>query len=592
MNVYRTHLCNELRVAHVGSDVVLSGWVYRKRDHGGILFIDLRDFYGVTQLVFNESTDSELFRSADSIGLESVVTAEGTVVARTEDTINPSMETGHVEVKVHTLTVISAAEPLPLHVPTSYSYPEDSRLRNRFLDLRCNKVKSNILLRAMVVSELRRAMENLGFVEVHTPILTASSPEGARDYLVPSRVHSGKFYALPQAPQIFKQLLMAGGFDKYFQVAPCFRDEDSRADRSPGEFYQLDIEMSFVTQSEIFATIEPVLHNLFVKFAGNRKVSPMGFPQITYRDAMMRYGSDKPDLRNPIIISDVTEVFRSSEFRTFREGVASGEVVRAIPAPGTSEHPRSFFDDKIQQAKNFGARGLGYVTYGADGLAKGPIAKFMSENELASIRSTAEVGAGDSVFFMSDKVDRAAEFAGKIRDLLGSELDLTEKDTFRFCWVVDFPYFKLENGRLDFFHNPFSMPQGGMDALTGSDPSDIVAYQYDIVCNGIEISSGAIRNHKLDVMYKAFSMVGYNEEDVNSKFGALVRAFRFGVPPHGGLAPGIDRMVMLLADAPNIREVICFPLNQTGEDLLMGAPSEVSPQHLAELSIDSKTKPR
>ncbi|AGZ78603.1 aspartyl-tRNA synthetase [Anaplasma marginale str. Dawn] len=585
MNIYRTHVCNELGVAHVGNEVALSGWVYRKRDHGGLLFVDLRDFYGITQLIFNESENPELFNRMATIGLESVITVRGIVAERSEDNVNASIETGRVEVKVSTLTVVSEAAPLPLHVPTSFSYPEDIRLQHRFLDLRCDKVKNSILLRSMVVSELRRAMEALGFIEVHTPILTSSSPEGARDYIVPSRTHAGKFYALPQAPQIFKQLLMVGGFDKYFQIAPCFRDEDSRADRSPGEFYQLDMEMSFVTQEDVFAAIEPVLYGLFAKFAGADKKVDRQFPRITYRDSMIRYGSDKPDLRNPIVISDVTEIFRNSGFRTFQAGVEAGEVVRAIPAPNTSGKPRSFFDDKIERAKEFGARGLGYVTYEADGTAKGPIAKFLSEDELARIRSAAGVGNGDSVFFMSDTADKAADFAGKIRELLGLELGLIEHDTFKFCWIVDFPYFKCEDGELDFCHNPFSMPQGEMEALEQQNPLDIIAYQYDIVCNGIEISSGAIRNHRLDVMYKAFSMVGYDEQTVNSKFGALVRAFKFGAPPHGGLAPGIDRIVMLLADAPNIREVICFPLNQTGEDLLMGAPSEVSPAHLQELSI-------
>ncbi|MCU7611693.1 aspartate--tRNA ligase [Anaplasma capra] len=591
MNIYRTHLCNELNTTHVGSEVVLSGWVYRKRDHGGILFVDLRDFYGVTQLIFDESEDAELFNSMGATGLESVVTVKGVVVERSEDTINALVATGSVEVRVSSLVTISEAEPLPLHIPTSCSYPEDVRLQHRFLDLRCEKVKNNILLRSMVVSELRKSMEDLGFVEVHTPILTASSPEGARDYIVPSRTHAGKFYALPQAPQIFKQLLMVGGFDKYFQVAPCFRDEDARADRSPGEFYQLDIEMSFVTQEDVLTTIEPVLYGLFTKFAGNKKVDKQ-FPRIAYRDAMVRYGSDKPDLRNPITITDVTEIFRNSDFKTFQAGIAAGEVVRAIPAPNTFERPRSFFDDKVEQAKKFGARGLGYITYGADGAAKGPVAKFLREDELAHIKSATGVGSGDSVFFISDTADKAATLAGKIRELLGSELGLIEQDIFKFCWIVDFPYFKHEDGKLDFCHNPFSMPQGGMEALEQKHPLDIIAYQYDIVCNGIEISSGAIRNHRLDVMYKAFSMVGYEEKEVDSRFGALVRAFKFGAPPHGGLAPGIDRMVMLLADAPNIREIICFPLNQTGEDLLMGAPLEINPTHLNELSISLNMKPK
>ncbi|EOA62998.1 aspartate--tRNA ligase [Anaplasma phagocytophilum] len=591
MNMYRTHLCNALNLSHVGEEVTLSGWIFRKRDHGGILFIDLRDFYGITQLVLNESSDQELFNYARSIGLESVITVKGTVAARSEDTINTSLSTGHVEVAVHTLVTESAADALPIHVPTSTNHPEDLRLKYRFLDLRCDKVKSNMLLRSAVISEMRKAMESRGFIEVQTPILTASSPEGARDYLVPSRVHAGKFYALPQAPQIFKQLLMASGFDKYFQIAPCFRDEDARADRSPGEFYQLDVEMSFVTQEDVFSVMEPVLRDIFTKFAGNRSVSPT-FPRITYKDAMLRYGTDKPDLRNPIIIADVSEVFLRSNFKTFQEGVARGMVVRAIPAPKTSEHPRSFFDSKVEYAKKIGARGLGYITFSTDNTAKGPVAKFLSDTELANIQTLAGVGPGDSVFFVSDAADKAAELSGSVRELLGTELNLIEKDTFKFCWIVDFPYFQYENGKLAFSHNPFSMPQGGLDALSSSNPLDIVAYQYDIVCNGIEISSGAIRNHKLDILYKAFSMVGYSPETVDAEFGALTRAFRFGVPPHGGIAPGVDRIVMLLADVPNIREIIYFPLTQMGEDLLMGAPSEVNQSHLKELYLALNITPK
>ena len=585
--IYRSHLCNELNSSHEGQEVTLSGWVSRKRDHGGVLFIDLRDFYGVTQLVFNESHNAELFDQARIINLESVITARGTVETRSPDTVNSSLSTGDIEVKVHSFAVESDAEPLPLNVHASTNYPENLRLQYRFLDLRCEKVRDNIVLRSKVISEMRREMESRGFMEIQTPILTASSPEGARDYLVPSRVHAGKFYALPQAPQIFKQILMAGGFDKYFQIAPCFRDEDARADRSRGEFYQLDIEMSFVTQDDIFSIVEQVLLNIFEKFSGGRHVS-REFPRITFEDAMLLYGSDKPDLRNPLKIADVTDIFRHSEFKTFKDAIVNGAVVRAIPAPKTSEYPRSFFDSKIEYAKSIGARGLGYITYDSTGAAKGPIAKFLTAQELEEIKRISGVGNGDSVFFMSDAKNKAAEFSGSVRSLLGKELNLVEEDTFRFCWITDFPYFSNETGKLDFFHNPFSMPQGGMQALLERNPTDILAYQYDVVCNGIEISSGAIRNHKLDVLYKAFSMVGYTQEEVDSQFGALVRAFKFGVPPHGGIAPGIDRIVMLLAATPNIREVICFPLNQMGEDLLTGAPTELEKSRLDELHIRLK----
>lgn len=585
MNAYRTHLCNELNLSHIGQEVTLSGWVFRKRDHGGVFFVDLRDFYGVTQLVMNELSDKNLLETARATSFESVVTIKGVVTSRSEDTVNEDLDTGSIEVVVHSWHVESAADTLPIHVPTSTSYPEDLRLKYRFLDLRCDEVKRNMLLRSAVISEMRKSMENLGFVEIQTPILTASSPEGARDYLVPSRNHPGKFYALPQAPQIFKQLLMTSGFDKYFQIAPCFRDEDSRADRSPGEFYQLDMEMAFATEEDIFAVIEPVLYNVFTKFSRGQKVS-REFVRITYHDSMLLYGTDKPDLRNPIVLSDVSDVFRASNFKTFQEGVANGRVVRAIPAPKTSEHPRSFYDQKVEYAKKMGAMGLGYITFGADNTAKGPVAKFLSDSELERLRSIAGVEAGDSVFFVCDREDKASELAGSVRTVLGTELKLIEEDIFKFCWVVDFPYFQKEpNGQLGFSHNPFSMPRGGMEALLNTQPLDIVAHQYDVVCNGIEISSGAIRNHRLDLLYKAFSMVGYSQSEVDDKFRALTSAFRFGVPPHGGIAPGIDRIVMLLADAPNIREVIYFPLTQTGEDLLMGAPSEVDANFLKELSI-------
>ncbi|CEI85044.1 aspartate--tRNA ligase [Ehrlichia minasensis] len=589
MNIYRTHLCNELREEHINQEVTLSGWVYRKRDHGKIIFVDLRDYYGITQLVFNEA-DNEIFQLISYLKLESVITIKGTVVARDSSTINTTVSTGLIEVVVNHVINESEANLLPMNIASTQEYPEDIRFKYRFLDLRRDKVKHNIILRSKVIAELRKSMESMGFIEIQTPILTSSSPEGARDYLVPSRIHHGKFYALPQAPQLFKQILMVSGFDKYFQIAPCFRDEDARADRSPGEFYQLDMEMSFVTQEDIFNVIEPVLLNIFSKFSN--KTIHKEFPRISYHDAMLYYGSDKPDLRNPLIIQDVTEIFRDSQFNIFNSNIKKGMVVRAIPAPNTANNPRSFFDNKIEFAKTLGAQGLGYITFNDDSSAKGPIAKFLDEERLNKIKSICNLRTGDSVFFVSEIEDKAAEFAGEVRTILGTELNLIELNTFRFCWIVDFPYFKYDNKEksIGFFHNPFSMPQGGLEALNNQDPLTILAYQYDIVCNGIEISSGAIRNHKLDIMYKAFSIVGYTQEMVDKKFNSLTRAFKFGAPPHGGIAPGIDRMVMLLADATNIREVICFPLNQSGEDLLMDAPSEIDDKHLKLLSLNITKK--
>lgn len=596
MNYYRTHTCNELRKSNVEEEVTLSGWLYRKRDHGNLIFVDLRDFYGVTQLVFNN--DKDFFDTISNLKQESVITIKGIVKARTEDTVNSSIATGEIEVSVLDLHVESEIEfcadeeiakeerSILASITGEQEYPENMRFKYRFLDLRREKVRSNIVLRSQVIAELRKLMIEQGFLEIQTPILTASSPEGARDYLVPSRLNSGKFYALPQAPQIFKQLLMVSGFDKYFQIAPCFRDEDARADRSPGEFYQLDLEMSFITQEDIFRIIESVLYDVFAKFSD--KSIDKNFPHITYKEAMLKYGSDKPDLRNPLLISDVTDIFRDSEFNVFKKNIERGMVVRAIPAPGTAAEPRSFFDKKIDHAqKEFGAKGLGYITFAEDGTAKGPIAKFLDENRLNQIKEITNIKPGDSVFFASDIEDEAAAIAGKVRTLLGSELGLIDDNIFKFCWIVDFPYFVYDdkNKKIDFFHNPFSMPKGGLKDLEEKNPLDILAYQYDLVCNGIELSSGAIRNNKLDIMYKAFAIAGYSKEDVDTKFGALVRAFRFGVPPHGGIAPGIDRMVMLLTDEPNIREVICFPMNQQGEDILMGAPSKVDNSHLRELSL-------
>ncbi|WP_369800037.1 aspartate--tRNA ligase [Wolbachia endosymbiont of Ctenocephalides felis wCfeT] len=594
----RTHTCNELKKSDVKKEVVLSGWLYRKRDHGNLIFVDLRDFYGITQLVFNN--DKSFFDQVANLKLESVITIKGVVEARTAETVNNSIATGEIEVVVSSLHVESEVEfhhseeiakeerSILASIAGEQEYPENMRFKYRFLDLRREKARSNVILRSQIVAELRRLMIEQGFLEIQTPILTASSPEGARDYLVPSRLNPGKFYALPQAPQIFKQLLMVSGFDKYFQIAPCFRDEDARADRSPGEFYQLDMEMSFVTQEDIFQIIESTLYSVFAKFS--QKLVDKNFPHITYKESMLKYGSDKPDLRNPLLISDVTEIFRNSEFNIFKSNIERGMVVRAIPAPQTAEEPRSFFDKKIEHAqKEFGAKGLGYITFDKDGTAKGPIAKFLDDNRLNQIREITSVKPGDSVFFASDKENEAATIAGKVRTLLGLELGLIDDNTFKFCWVIDFPYFVYDDKskKIDFFHNPFSMPHGGMKDLEEKDPLDILAYQYDLVCNGVELSSGAIRNNKLDIMYKAFAIAGYSKEEVDAKFGALVRAFRFGVPPHGGIAPGIDRMVMLIADEPNIREVICFPMNQQGEDVLMGAPSKVDDKHLRELFLQT-----
>jgi aspartyl-tRNA synthetase len=584
MHVYRTHTCNALTAAAVGREARLSGWVHRKRDHGNLLFIDLRDHYGITQCVID--TSSPLFKAVEAVRVESVVTVTGKVVNRPPETVNRKLATGEIELQIGALTVQSTAEVLPLQVASDEDSGEEVRLRYRFLDLRRDKVHRNIVLRSQVIQSIRRRMIEQGFTEFQTPILTSSSPEGARDFLVPSRLHPGKFYALPQAPQQFKQLLMVAGFDRYFQIAPCFRDEDSRADRSPGEFYQLDFEMSFVTQEDVFAAIGPVLHGVFEEFAGGRTVTPSPFPRIAYDDALRLYGSDKPDLRNPIRIADVTEAFRGSGFGIFARQVEQGGIVRAIPAPGAAAKSRSFFDKLNEWAREQGAAGLGYIAFASDG-AKGPIAKNLDEARLTAIRAAAGVKEGDALFFACDKKAAAEKFAGTVRTRLGQELDLYEKNAFRFCWIVDFPMYELnpDTGRVEFSHNPFSMPQGGLEALETKDPLTVKAYQYDIVCNGVELSSGAIRNHLPEIMYKAFAIAGYSKEEVEGRFGGMLNAFKFGAPPHGGSAPGIDRIVMLLADEPNIREIIAFPLNQRAEDLLMQAPSEVPPARLRELSL-------
>ncbi|MEW5728063.1 MAG: aspartate--tRNA ligase [Pseudomonadota bacterium] len=584
MHAYRTHTCGQLRIEDAGSTVRLSGWVHRKRDHGNLLFVDLRDHYGLTQCVLDVS--SPVFPALEKARPESVVTVTGKVVKRSPETVNPKLPTGEIELQVAEVEVQSMADVLPMQVAGDQEYPEDMRLKYRFLDLRREDVHAHMMLRSRVIAYLRQAMISQGFTEYQTPILTASSPEGARDYLVPSRLHPGKFYALPQAPQQFKQLLMVAGFDKYFQIAPCFRDEAGRADRSPGEFYQLDFEMSFVTQDDVFAAIEPVLQGVFEEFGGGRKVTQAPFPRIPYDESMLKYGTDKPDLRNPIEIADVTEPFRGSGFGLFAKLVDKGAVVRAIPAPGAANQPRSWFDKLNEWARENGAGGLGYIQFAEEG-PKGPIAKNLEPERVAAIKAAAGLKDGDAVFFACDKKDAAAKFAGLVRTKVGTELDLLEKDVFKFCWTVDFPMYELneETGQVDFSHNPFSMPQGGMDALETMNPLDIKAYQYDIVCNGVELSSGAIRNHRADIMIKAFGIAGYGPEVVEEKFGGMLNAFRYGAPPHGGSAPGVDRIVMLLADQPNIREVILFPMNQQAQDLLMGAPAEVDASRWKELHI-------
>jgi aspartyl-tRNA synthetase, bacterial type len=585
MHAYRTHHCGQLRSQDVGQTVRLSGWVHRKRDHGGLLFVDLRDHYGLTQIVADSSDTA--FATLDGLRAESVVTVTGEVVARAPETINANLPTGEIEVRAREVSVQSAAAELPLPVASEQEYPEDIRLKYRFLDLRRERLHQNILLRSNVIASLRRRMVEQGFTEYQTPILTASSPEGARDYLVPSRVHPGKFYALPQAPQMFKQLLMVAGFDRYFQIAPCFRDEDARADRSPGEFYQLDFEMSFVTQDDVFNAIEPVLAGVFEEFANGKSVTPAGsFPRIPYRESILKYGNDKPDLRNPLIISDVSAHFEGSGFGRFADIVAAGDVVRAIPAPGTAEKSRKFFDDMNSWAQGEGFAGLGYATR-KGGEWGGPIAKNHGTDKMDALAAELGLGPDDGLFFAAGKEAVAAKLAGLARTRVAEQLELIDTNRFAMCWIVDFPMFEAdeETGKIDFSHNPFSMPQGELEALETKDPLDILAWQYDIVCNGVELSSGAIRNHRPDIMYKAFEIAGYSQAEVDANFSGMINAFKFGAPPHGGSAPGVDRIVMLLADEPNIREVVVFPMNQKAEDLMMGAPAPVSEKQLKELSI-------
>jgi aspartyl-tRNA synthetase len=589
MHRYRSHTCGALTAADAGTEVRLSGWCNRIRDHGGVLFIDLRDHYGVTQCVIDP--DSPAFKAAEVLRNEWVVRLDGTVRVRPAGTENADMSTGQIELYVRAIEVLGPSLELPLPVATDQEYPEETRLKYRFLDLRRDRLHKNIMLRGNVIDSIRRRMKGQGFFEFQTPILTASSPEGARDYLVPSRVHPGKFYALPQAPQQFKQLIMVAGFDRYFQIAPCFRDEDARADRSPGEFYQLDIEMSFVTQEDVFEAVEPVLRGLFEEFGGGRAVTQK-FPMIPYRESMLKYGVDKPDLRNPLVIVDVTDEFNHPDvsFKAFKNVIASGGVVRAIPATGAGAQPRSFFDKLNDWARGEGAAGLGYIIFEADAdklTGKGPIAKFIPPEVQAAIVTKAGLKAGDAVFFACDQEAKAARLAGQARIRIGNELDLLKKDVFELCWIVDFPMYEYneDEKKIDFSHNPFSMPQGGLEALRTKDPLDILAYQYDIVCNGVELSSGAIRNHQPEVMREAFAIAGYDEQVLQERFGGMYRAFQYGAPPHGGIAPGVDRIVMLLAGEDNLREIVLFPMNQRAEDLLMGAPSEATNKQLRELHI-------
>jgi aspartyl-tRNA synthetase len=591
MHAYRTHTCGQLRREDADATVRLSGWIHSKRDHGGLLFIDLRDHYGLTQIVV--PAGGALLELAETLRVESVVTITGLVVEREAGTVNPRLPTGEVEVRAQTIEVQSRADVLPLQVAGTEHYPDELRLKYRYIDLRRERVHRNMMLRASVIASLRRRMVEQGFTEFQTPILTASSPEGARDFLVPARLHPGKFYALPQAPQQFKQLAMVAGFDRYFQIAPCFRDEASRADRSPGEFYQLDFEMSFATQEDVFEVLEPVMSGVFAEFGGGRAVTDGAFPRIPYDEALLTYGSDKPDLRNPIRITDVSAHFAGGGFGLFARVTDGGGVVRAIPAPGAGGKPRSFFDKLNEWARGEGAAGLGYITFDEEG-AKGPIAKNLEADRADAIRTACGLGPGDAVFFAAGPAETTAKFAGTVRTRLGDELGLIERDAFRFCWIVDFPMYERdeETGRIDFSHNPFSMPQGGLDALETQDPLTIKAFQYDIVCNGIELSSGAIRNHRPDIMIKAFEIAGYPQSEVEARFGGMLNAFRFGAPPHGGSAPGVDRIVMLLADEPNIREVILFPLSQGGEDLMMGAPATVTEQRLRELSLRVALPPK
>ena len=582
MHRYRTHTCGELRKENVHEMVKLSGWIHSVRDHGGIIFIDLRDHYGLTQIVIDPS--QPFYKGVEHWRVESTICFTGQVVDRIPDAINPKLPTGDIEVVAREMETLGESKVLPFQVSKEEECNETLRLEYRFLDLRRESLHNNLVLRSKVISRMRELMTGEGFMEIQTPILTSSSPEGARDYLVPSRVHPGRFYALPQAPQQFKQLLMTSGFDRYFQIAPCFRDEDARADRSPGEFYQLDMEMAFATQDDVFEVNEKVLHKIFTEFS-DKKVDDIPFTRLPFKDAMEKYGSDKPDLRNPLIMQDASELFRNCDFKAFAGVVASGGVVKTIAAKGCAEKSRKFFDDMIKFAQSVGSKGLGYLRW-IDGEVQSPIAKFLSGETLSQLKELGGVADGDVMFFIADKEKEATHIGAAVRDELGKRLELIDPDVFKFCWIVDFPMYELDDeGKVEFSHNPFSMPQGGMKDIDEKDPLEILAFQYDIVCNGTELSSGAVRNHSPELMIKAFKLAGYDQSVVEEKFPALHRAFQYGAPPHAGIAPGVDRIIMLLADEPNIREVIAFPMNQKAQDLLMGAPGNVEHNQIRDLHL-------
>ena len=583
MHKYRTHKCNELSIENVKDQVKLSGWVHRKRDHGQLIFIDLRDHYGLTQVVVDSSNKN--FSIFESLPLESVITVSGMVVERSDETINDNLPTGKIEINLSELEIISQSNALPLQVNSDEDYGEETRLKFRYLDLRRSRPHENIVLRSNVIQTIRNKMLDLGFLEFQTPILTASSPEGARDFLVPSRLNKGKFYALPQAPQQFKQLIMVSGFDKYFQIAPCFRDEDARADRSPGEFYQLDFEMSFVEQDDIFEAIEPLIYELFKKYSSS-EVTNLPFKKITYEESIRNYGTDKPDLRNPLLIKDITECFKDSGFKIFDENIKKGHIIKSVILPNSSKKPRGWFDKMNDWARKNNQKGLGYIIF-EDGEGKGPIANNLKKNNLDLIINNTDLQNGDTIFFISNYENEATIFASQVREKLCDEMKLRKTNRFEFCWIIDYPMYEInrETGKIDFSHNPFSMPQGGLKSLENLDPLKILAWQFDIVCNGVELSSGAIRNHKTEIMTKAFQIAGYSENDLKNRFGGLYKAFQYGAPPHGGCAPGIDRIVMLIANENNLREVVPFPMNQQAEDLMLGAPDHIDEKHLTELNL-------